>query len=103
MPLDIHLIATPAPKLLPCHVFWHCSVGLKGVDPSNIEAVEQLVLSKLGELEKSGFSGTAVEAAINTIEFRCCLGFAAFIPSMSTFVTTVLYVLVCVVVVCQHS
>lgn len=31
--------------------------------------VEQLVLSKLEELAASGFSSTAIEAAVNTIEF----------------------------------
>lgn len=45
------------------------SVGLKGVDPSNVDAVEKLILDKLSELAQSGFSAGAVEAAINTIEF----------------------------------
>jgi len=45
------------------------SVGLKGVDPANVDKLEALVLAKLGELAKTGFSATAVEAAINTIEF----------------------------------
>jgi hypothetical protein len=31
--------------------------------------VEALIISKLEELEKSGFSATAIEAAVNTIEF----------------------------------
>lgn len=41
----------------------------QGVDPSNVDAVEKLILDKLAELAKSGFSEGAVEAAINTIEF----------------------------------
>lgn len=44
-------------------------VGLKGVEPQNVDKVESLVMTKLAELAKSGFSATAVEAAINTIEF----------------------------------
>jgi len=54
-----------APTLPPC------SLGLKGMDPANTEKLESLILTKLEELEKSGFSDSAVEAAINTIEFRC--------------------------------
>ena len=45
------------------------SVGLKGVDPARASEVEALVLSKLSELRASGFSASAVEAALNTIEF----------------------------------
>ncbi|KAJ9507546.1 hypothetical protein QJQ45_019088 [Haematococcus lacustris] len=45
------------------------SVGLKGVAAGQEGAVEQLVLAKLRELEGSGFSATAVEAAVNSIEF----------------------------------
>ncbi|GBF88872.1 presequence protease [Raphidocelis subcapitata] len=45
------------------------SVGLKGVDPAATDKVEVLVLEKLGELAKTGFTASAVEAAINTIEF----------------------------------
>lgn len=47
------------------------SVGLKGMDPANVEKLESLIFTKLEELEKSGFSPSAVEAAVNTIEFRC--------------------------------
>jgi Zn-dependent M16 (insulinase) family peptidase len=39
------------------------------VDAANVDAVEALVLDKLAELAKSGFSEGAVEAAINTTEF----------------------------------
>lgn len=45
------------------------SVGLKGVKPGNEEAVEKLVREKLAELATTGFAASAIEAAINTIEF----------------------------------
>jgi hypothetical protein len=41
----------------------------QGVDPVNADAVQGLVVSKLEELAKTGFTPSAVEAAINTIEF----------------------------------
>lgn len=41
----------------------------QGVDASNVDAVEKLILDKLAELAQSGFSEGAIEAAINTIEF----------------------------------
>jgi len=52
-------------------VFFHVLLLLftQGVDPSNVDAVEKLVLDKLAELAKTGFSEGAIEAAINTIEF----------------------------------
>lgn len=45
------------------------SLGLKGVDPANADKVEALIISKLEELATTGFSASAVEAAINSIEF----------------------------------
>ncbi|KAL0031729.1 hypothetical protein WJX79_003426 [Trebouxia sp. C0005] len=45
------------------------SLGLKGVDPANAQKVEDLVLSELEKLKTNGFSSTAVEAALNSIEF----------------------------------
>ncbi|KAL3139941.1 hypothetical protein ABBQ38_004231 [Trebouxia sp. C0009 RCD-2024] len=45
------------------------SLGLKGVDPANAQKVEELVLSELEKLKTSGFTSTAVEAALNSIEF----------------------------------
>lgn len=39
------------------------------MDPANTEKLEDLILSKLAELEKTGFSATAIEAAVNTTEF----------------------------------
>lgn len=45
------------------------SVGLKGVDPANMNKVQELVLAKLAELAGTGFSAGAIEAAMNSIEF----------------------------------
>ena len=45
------------------------SIGLKGVKEEDSAAVETLVLNTLERLEKEGFSESAVEAAVNTIEF----------------------------------
>ena len=45
------------------------SIGLKGVKQEDAAAVEALVLETLEKLEKEGFPSSAVEAAINTIEF----------------------------------
>ncbi|GIL59926.1 hypothetical protein Vafri_14582 [Volvox africanus] len=45
------------------------TLGLKGVDPADSDKVEELITSKLKELATSGFSASAIEAAINTIEF----------------------------------
>jgi Zn-dependent M16 (insulinase) family peptidase len=39
------------------------------MDPANREKLEHLIFSKLEELEKTGFSQSSIEAAINTIEF----------------------------------
>jgi len=44
-------------------------VGLKGVEAADADKVQALVLDKLAELESEGFSASAVEAAVNTIEF----------------------------------
>jgi len=46
------------------------SVGLKGVDASNTEAVQQLVLDALKESAEKGFSDEEIASAMNTIEFR---------------------------------
>lgn len=45
------------------------SIGLKGVKEEDAAAVETLVMATLERLEKEGFSDSAVEAAVNTIEF----------------------------------
>lgn len=46
------------------------SVGLKGVDPSKVEDVEQLLLDTLEKVAKEGFSDEAIAATMNTIEFQ---------------------------------
>lgn len=45
------------------------SVGLKGVAAGDADAVEKLVLDTLTKLANEGFPPSAVEAAVNTIEF----------------------------------
>lgn len=45
------------------------SIGLKGVKEEDSEKVEALVMAELARLEKEGFSASAIEAAVNTIEF----------------------------------
>ncbi|KAK9805775.1 hypothetical protein WJX73_008308 [Symbiochloris irregularis] len=45
------------------------SVGLKGVDPPDAAKVEELILGNLEQLAREGFTSTAIEAAVNTIEF----------------------------------
>ena len=46
------------------------SVGLKGVKQESVSSVESLVISTLNQLSESGFEKEAIEAAINTMEFR---------------------------------
>ena len=46
------------------------SVGLKGVKPENVAKVEELVLSSLKSIAEKGFDQDAVDASINSIEFR---------------------------------
>eukprot|EP00884_Botryococcus_braunii_P006457 jgi/Botrbrau1/15812/Bobra.40_1s0001.1 len=45
------------------------SIGLKGVQPGDAEQVEQLIMSELEKIAEKGFTDTAIEAAVNTIEF----------------------------------
>ncbi|NLF01634.1 MAG: peptidase M16 [Anaerolineales bacterium] len=45
------------------------SAGLKGVAPSDVDKVEQLILSTLEGLARDGIDPDMVEAALNTIEF----------------------------------
>ena len=45
------------------------SIGLKGVKQEDADKVEALVMETLERLEKEGFAASAIEAAINTIEF----------------------------------
>jgi len=46
------------------------SVGLKGVLPEDVSKVEKLVLDTLQKTAVDGFSSSAIEAAVNTIEFQ---------------------------------
>ncbi len=46
------------------------SVGLKGVEAENSQAVQELVLSILAEAASEGFSDDEIASAMNTIEFR---------------------------------
>ena len=46
-----------------------CSAGLKGIDPANVDRVEELILSTLAELVENGIDPNTTEAAVNTIEF----------------------------------
>ncbi|CAL5227379.1 g10329 [Coccomyxa viridis] len=45
------------------------SLGMKGVKPEDANKVEELIMSKLDSIAAEGFTDTATEAAINTIEF----------------------------------
>ncbi len=44
-------------------------MGVQGVKEGDAGKVEELILSTLKQLESEGFSQSAVEAAVNTIEF----------------------------------
>ncbi|GMH34188.1 hypothetical protein BSKO_02022 [Bryopsis sp. KO-2023] len=44
-------------------------IGLKGVKPEDTDKVEKVIIDELKRLRKEGFAESAVEAAINTIEF----------------------------------
>ena len=46
------------------------SVGLKGVEPANAKAVEELVVSTLEKVSEEGFTDEDIASAMNTIEFR---------------------------------
>lgn len=46
------------------------SVGLKGVKAENTQKVEDLVLSSLKKIAETGFEQTAIDASLNTLEFR---------------------------------
>ncbi|GAB6036836.1 insulinase family protein [Fundidesulfovibrio butyratiphilus] len=46
------------------------SVGLKGVDPAQVEKAMTLVRDTLADLARDGLPAPAVEAALNTLEFR---------------------------------
>ena len=46
------------------------SVGLKGVKSEDAQRVEALILSSLSRISQDGFEQTAINAAMNTLEFR---------------------------------
>lgn len=46
------------------------SVGLKGVKAENVTLVEDLILTSLKSLSEKGFEVEAIDAALNTLEFR---------------------------------
>jgi Zn-dependent M16 (insulinase) family peptidase len=46
------------------------SIGLKGAAPENFQKVEELIQATLEKLAQTGFSSTAIEAALNTTEFH---------------------------------
>jgi hypothetical protein len=46
------------------------SIGLKGVDADHVDKVEALILQTLHTLATSGIERAAVDASLNTIEFR---------------------------------
>ena len=45
------------------------SMGLKGVDPANVEAVQELVVNTLEKVSNDGFSDDDIASTMNTIEF----------------------------------
>lgn len=46
------------------------SVGLKGVQPDKVDAVEQLILDTLAKVEKEGFTLDDIASSMNTVEFQ---------------------------------
>ncbi|NUO81759.1 insulinase family protein [candidate division KSB1 bacterium] len=46
------------------------SVGLKGVAGDNVEKIEPFILQALQELAEQGLDPNAIEASLNTVEFR---------------------------------
>ena len=46
------------------------SVGLKGVKEEDVGKVEELVLATMTKLADVGFEQDAIQAALNTMEFR---------------------------------
>ncbi len=45
------------------------STGLKGMDPANVDQVEQVIMDTLRELATEGIDPATVDASLNTIEF----------------------------------
>eukprot|EP00595_Chromulina_sp_UTEXLB2642_P003778 CAMPEP_0196764920 /NCGR_PEP_ID=MMETSP1095-20130614/7173_1 /TAXON_ID=96789 ORGANISM="Chromulina nebulosa, Strain UTEXLB2642" /NCGR_SAMPLE_ID=MMETSP1095 /ASSEMBLY_ACC=CAM_ASM_000446 /LENGTH=864 /DNA_ID=CAMNT_0042121777 /DNA_START=525 /DNA_END=3119 /DNA_ORIENTATION=- len=46
------------------------SIGLKGVKSENVKKVEELIIKVLTDLSVKGFEQDAIDAALNTLEFR---------------------------------
>ena len=46
------------------------SAGLKGVKAEDVDKVERLVTSTIEKLSVAGFEQSAIDAAMNTFEFR---------------------------------
>jgi hypothetical protein len=46
------------------------SIGMRGIEPENADTIEQLILQTLEDLARGGISRAAVDASLNTIEFR---------------------------------
>jgi len=46
------------------------SIGLKGVKPDDVPKVEELAVKTLAQVVADGFEADAVEASLNTVEFR---------------------------------
>lgn len=46
------------------------TVGLKGIDPANADAVETVILDTLQKLVNEGIDPAAIEASMNTVEFQ---------------------------------
>jgi len=46
------------------------SIGLKGIDPKNVEKTEDLILETIAKITQEGFEDDAVKASMNSIEFQ---------------------------------
>ena len=46
------------------------SVGLKGIQPDKVQAVEQLILDTMAKVEREGFTDENIASSMNTIEFQ---------------------------------
>lgn len=45
------------------------SLGMKGIEPANVQKVEDLIMETLRKAADEGFSKDAIEASMNTVEF----------------------------------
>ncbi len=68
------------------------SVGLKGIQPGDVPAVETLIMETLADLAEEGVGAAAIEAAVNSLEFelrennagRFPVGLAIMLRSLTT-------------------